>query len=280
MTWPEDLTSAPAPPPLATKKRNCIRFSPKEVYTAASHIHALLANTSNVLVLHVNCTYPCAHDCGAVTAGGHKKVAQPGSVIALANSPGKKMSTTPPGKDKLVAAGRATSASVLSPRKLADGREASKKDISGSRKSVSEGSSMNGSTASEVMGSNAEQLTAKKSSPLRASVDGKIGKSSPRLNTKPKSDPAPTKAPTNSNGEFTAVDQSSVEAEAKVADYKFSPGASLYGKKSSPRTSSKSKSSSLTSSTGRRFTKNRQETPSPPQPGKPNTHHILYQYPL
>ena len=194
------------------------------------------------------------------------------SVTGQASSPGKKLGTTPPGKEKLVA-GRATLASVLSPRKPSDGRDVNKKDTMSPQKpvSASEGSKMNGlTTANSELGSNAEHVTPKKSSPLRVLLDGKLGKPSPRLNAKPKSESKSTEGQRSPNVELTAAG-SSVEAETKT-DLKFSPGVSvepkLIGKKSSPRPSLKSRSS-LTSSTGRKLTKSRQDTPSSPQPGKP-----------
>ncbi|KAG0623492.1 hypothetical protein M758_3G178400 [Ceratodon purpureus] len=205
--------------------------------------------------------------------GGHKKVAQPPSPIAQASSSGKKTGvTTPPGKEKLVA-GRALT-SVLSPKKLIDGRELSKKDVSSPRKpSPASGGSSNmngGTTANSELGKNSGRITPRRSSPLRASLDGKIGKlSSPRLITKSKSELGFTKGRTSSSGDLAALD-SFVEAEIN----KFSPKVTLDGKitkKSFPSPSLKSKPS-LTSSPGSKLTKNRQDsTPSPPQPGRIRT---------
>jgi len=186
-------------------------------------------------------------------AGGHKKVASP---AAQTSSPGKKLvtsQTTPPGKEKLVA-GRATAATVISPRKLVE----AKKDIISPRRSVlaSECSSMNGSVISEGT-SGLVEVTQKKVSP-RASLDGKLpaGKPSPRPNMKPV---ASTKGRTNSNGDSAATD-SPLEAETK-----FSPGKTLEGKirKSSPVPSLKFKSG-LTSPKNPKSAKTRQEPPSQP----------------
>lgn len=204
-------------------------------------------------------------------------MAQPASIPAQASAQGKKTGTTPPGKEKVVA-GCATYTPVLSPRKLSDGREISKKDISSPQKPVLalEGSSMNGVTSANSEMWNTEQVARKKSSPLRGSIDGKIGKSSSRLNTMSKSELVSRKGRTISNGDQLAATVSSIDQAETKTDFKFSSGVSLDGKigKSPSQTSSLKSGSSLTSSTGRKLTKSRQDTPSPPQLGKPNPMHM------